>query len=99
VDGRWRIVRCSFEHLIVSTGFLLQKLTAGRVKATQHRVINRNSAERYSTALFLDPNPAAHITPVMPVPAGEEASKYECIAGQKGVRYHVGYSSKPTRAE
>jgi len=62
-------------------------------------VVNRNSCERFSTALFLDPNPASHITPVMPVPQGVDAKKFQCIAGQKGVRYNVGYASKPTQPE
>ncbi len=99
INGQWRIVRCHPDFLIVSTGFLLEKLTAGHIKATQHRVVNRNNCERYSTALFLDPNPASHIAPVMPLPPGADPNKFQCVAGQKGVRYSVGYSSKPTQPE
>ena len=99
MDGKWMSVKCPPDCLIVNTGFLLEKLTAGFVKATQHRVVNRNEKERFSTALFLDPNPASHIAPVMPLPAGADPSKFQCIAGQKGVRYNIGYSIKPTAQE
>ncbi len=99
MDGKWRIVRCPPDLLIVSTGFLLEKLTGGHIKATQHRVVNRNSWERFSTALFLDPNPASLIAPVMPLPAGADPSKFQCVAGQKGVRYNIGYATKPTQPE
>ncbi len=53
VDGQWRIVAAPANALIVNTGFLLEKLTGGVLVATQHRVINRNDEDRYSTALFL----------------------------------------------
>lgn len=53
VDGQWRIVDAPPDALIVNTGFMLEKLTGGVLVATQHRVINRNPADRYSTALFL----------------------------------------------
>lgn len=97
----WRLVVCPPGHTVASIGFMLEKLTGGALRATQHRVINRNAKPRYSSAFFYDPNPAASIAPLLPVAAQEDASKYKpCIAGQKGVRYATqGYSSKPVRAE
>ncbi len=45
VDGKWRIVHCPDDCVIINTGFLLEKLTGGAIKATQHCVVNRNAKE------------------------------------------------------
>jgi isopenicillin N synthase-like dioxygenase len=80
---------------MITTGFLLEKLSGGALRATQHRVVNRNSQPRFATALFFDPHPQANIEPMLPVKP-EDSSRYvKCVAGHKGVRYAVGgYDAK-----
>ena len=86
--------------MVVQTGFLLEKLTGGAIPATQHRVINRNPSVRLSTAFFYDPDPSAHICPLLPIDKASKKEYKECIAGHKGVRYAVsGYSTKPSNQE
>ncbi len=53
VDGKWRIVCCPDDCIVINTGFLLEKLTGGAIKATQHRVINRNAKEVFVIALVI----------------------------------------------
>jgi len=96
VDNTWRTVFCHPEHLVLNTGFLLEKLTNGLLKATHHRVVNRCPSDRYSTALFLDPHPEAKIVPLPALIREGEVAKFEaCISGHKGIRFQAGYNSKP----
>ncbi len=99
-EGAWRIVQCPHGCMIVNTGFLLEKLTGGALRATQHRVVNRNAVPRFSTALFFDPNPKAVIVPMLPVKSVDAIRYKPCVSGQKGVQYRVGgYASKPKDQE
>jgi len=96
-DGSWKSIIAPPDALILNTGFLLEKLTNGVLPATQHRVINRNNAIRYSTALFLDPHPLAKIEPITAcgLPAKPGKVYESCVSGHKGVRYYgSGYQAK-----
>jgi isopenicillin N synthase-like dioxygenase len=94
VRGEWRIITCPADCVIVQTGFMLEKLTGGALRATQHRVINRNNHHRFSTALFFDPDPSSQIAPLLPVVEGKDYKP--CVAGHKGVRYVTpGFESNP----
>jgi isopenicillin N synthase-like dioxygenase len=48
----------------MNLGALLETLTDGAVKATQHRVISPTQ-ERYSIPFFFEPSPDAIMTPVL----------------------------------
>lgn len=49
--------------LVINIGDLLERWTDGRLPSTRHRVRNTSGAERYSIAMFHDPDPTALIDP------------------------------------
>jgi isopenicillin N synthase-like dioxygenase len=57
VDGTWITAPCIPGSLILNVGDALARWTNDRFNSTPHRVINQSaSADRYSIALFFDPN-------------------------------------------
>ena len=90
-DKSWFAIQTRPNDLVVNVGFMLEKLTHGVLQATQHRVVNLNSADRYSTALFFDPNPNAKIVPSERLAKDSMTKKdyKECLAGHKGVKYNI----------
>eukprot|EP00756_Hemistasia_phaeocysticola_P001125 Hpha_TRINITY_DN10807_c0_g3::TRINITY_DN10807_c0_g3_i1::g.23390::m.23390 len=74
--------------IIVQTGYAMEKLTNGYLKAARHRVRNDTGAERKSAVVFYDPTPTVQIGPHPHFITPEQPVKYEaCIAGKKGVRF------------
>lgn len=69
-DGGWIDVPPAERTLVVNFGKLLERWTAGHIKATQHRVIG-HGAERYSIPFFYEPNVDAVIAPL---PLAKEAA-------------------------
>jgi isopenicillin N synthase-like dioxygenase len=63
-DGEWLDIEPIPNTLVMNLGALLQTLTAGEVKATQHRVISPKQ-ERFSMPFFFEPSPDAVMTPVI----------------------------------
>jgi isopenicillin N synthase-like dioxygenase len=88
-DGSWLEISTKPGEIIVNVGFMLEKLTNGALVATQHRVINNNAIDRYSTALFYDPNPTRKIIPAKHLKSTTTKNYEECIAGHKGVKYNA----------
>ncbi|MHA6268106.1 isopenicillin N synthase family dioxygenase [Aliiroseovarius sp. CAU 1755] len=65
-DGSWSKVNAPIGDFVINFGEMLEMWTAGRVKATLHRVIG-TAEERISVPLFFNPN---HDTNVAPPGAG-----------------------------
>jgi isopenicillin N synthase-like dioxygenase len=65
-DGNWLDVPPLDQSLVVNFGRLLERWTAGRIKATRHRVIGFG-IERYSFPFFYEPRVDAVIAP-LPLP-------------------------------
>ena len=67
-DGRWLPVSPPPGALAVNVGDMLQRLTAGRLRSTTHRVVNpvgeRAAHSRYSLPFFLHFRPDFLITPM-----------------------------------
>lgn len=76
-DGRWIPVSPKPGELVINIGDMLQRLTNGKLRSTQHRVVNpspdRASNARYSMPFFLHFRPDFMIE-ALPgtVPAGEQ---------------------------
>jgi isopenicillin N synthase-like dioxygenase len=66
-DGDWVPVQAAPGAFIINFGEMLEIWTAGRVRATPHRVIG-TSQERISVPMFFNPN---HDTNVAPIGSGE----------------------------
>lgn len=61
LDGDWIDVNPSNEEIVINIGDMLERHTNGRLRSTQHRVVNPQDLEelkkpRYSTPFFLHPN-------------------------------------------
>jgi len=87
-ENAWSIVPEKPGTFVVNSGYILEKLTNGFIPATKHRVINRNMIDRFSIALFLDPNPAREIEPLPKFVTEENPARFEkCVSGHKGVLF------------
>jgi len=49
--------------MVINIGDLLERWTDGRLPSTKHRVRNLTGQERYSIAMFHDPDPTAVVDP------------------------------------
>ncbi len=70
-DGEWLTAHPIPGTLVVNVGDLLTRWTNDRFTSTPHRVINASGRERYSLAMFVDPDENTPIDPV--VRDGEQA--------------------------
>lgn len=89
-DGKWLAVDAPPGHIVVDTGDMMHRITAGTVPATTHRVVNppreAEDVERYSMPFFVHPRPDA-LLEVLPFcasspGASEEAARAEPIVAQ-----------------
>ena len=64
-DGEWLPVQTPPDVMIVDTGDMMQLLTAGRLPATTHRVVNPDQSDggRLSMPFFLHPHPKKMLIP------------------------------------
>ena len=65
-DGRWLDIPLAAGNVSVHIGTVMEFLTAGRWRATPHRVLN-NGAPRASIGYFHEPNLDADLSPLLPV--------------------------------
>jgi isopenicillin N synthase-like dioxygenase len=65
-DGRWLAVQPPAGAMICDTGDMMAHLTAGRLPATTHRVVNPGQSDgaRYSMPFFLHPRADAMLRPL-----------------------------------
>jgi isopenicillin N synthase-like dioxygenase len=72
-SGEWVMAHPIQGTLVINVGDLLARWTNDRFRSTDHRVVNASGRERYSIAVFLDPD---HDTPIVPATPGGEAAHY-----------------------
>jgi len=90
-DNTWYQVDPLPGSLVVNTGELLQLVTHNYFIATPHRVINRKTSLRYSSAFFYSPDLATPLTPLPIDPA--------CIEKARRSERHRCEGLMATRAE
>lgn len=83
-DGNWHAVAPEHDAIVINTGDLMERWTNGRYRSTPHRVQPKiGSEDRYSIAMFVDPDTA---TPVRVLDSclapGETARFPEVTAGE-----------------
>ncbi|HYM44503.1 MAG TPA: 2OG-Fe(II) oxygenase family protein [Steroidobacteraceae bacterium] len=74
-DGRWLDVPPLEESLVVNFGQVLEQWTAGRIRATEHRVLG-SQAERYSIPFFYEARADATIAP-LPIDPADRFAPFE----------------------
>ena len=77
-DGQWVAAPPLENTLIINIGDLLERWSNDRLPSTKHRVRNISDQERYSIAMFYDPNPGAVVDPHHLSP--EQVSKYSPVS-------------------
>jgi isopenicillin N synthase-like dioxygenase len=75
-EGQWLMAHPIPGTFVVNVGDLLARWTNDRFKSTPHRVVNSSGRERYSMAVFVDPN---HDTLIAPIVRDGEMAKYEPV--------------------
>ena len=75
-NGEWVTAHPVENTFVVNVGDLLARWSNDRFRSTAHRVINRSGVERYSMALFFDPEADTLIDPGVALNDGEP-SHYE----------------------
>lgn len=73
-SGDWVTAPPVADTLVVNVGDLMARWTNDRFVSTEHRVVNSSGRERFSIAVFVDPN---FETPIEPVVEPDEAPRYE----------------------
>jgi len=63
-NGDWLDAPYCTGTFVLNVGYILNRLSNGRLRATPHRVINRSGRERYSVPFFYDPHVLAVIAPL-----------------------------------
>ena len=61
---------------VVNIGDMMERWTNGRLPSTLHRVVNKSGRERFSLALFYEPNGDCHVDPLC---AEGDVPKYEPV--------------------
>lgn len=72
-DGEWLMAHPIPGTFVVNVGDLLARWTNDRFRSTEHRVVNSSGRERFSVAVFVDPN---HDTIIDPVVTDDAAALY-----------------------
>ena len=84
-DGDWVTAHPIPDTLVVNVGDLLARWSNDRFVSTPHRVVNASGRERYSMAVFFDPNYDAVVDPTELLPPGD-TPKYEPILAGEHVK-------------
>jgi isopenicillin N synthase-like dioxygenase len=88
-EGDWIAVPPRPGSFIVNVGGMLNRMSNGRLRATPHRVINPEGAERYSVAFFYDPHVSTLVAPLpgTDTPRFEPLHFGDFLQGELGASY------------
>lgn len=77
--GRWLDIAPRRGTVTINAGDMLERWTNGRYRSTRHRVVRSPGAgQRFSIALFMDPDPETVIAP-LPGCCDDSASRYPAV--------------------
>jgi len=89
-SGHWRLVDIIPGTLLVNTGNVLVRWTNDQFLSTKHRVINTNSADRYSIPVFFGPNADAIIEVVPTCQGPSNPPRYESMTYRDSRKWYYG---------
>lgn len=102
-DGQWVAAPPIEGTLVVNIGDLLARWSDDRLPSTVHRVRNESPDERYSIAVFHDPDPTATVSPA---DMGSDTRGYAAVSAadyilgrNSGAFSHYGNVSKASTAQ
>lgn len=83
-SGDWQMVEPSSDAVVINTGDLMERWTNGKFRSTPHRVRQiQGNPERFSIALFVDPDSDASIEVLNSCVAEGESPQYPVITAGK----------------
>nr|WP_298684603.1 2OG-Fe(II) oxygenase family protein [uncultured Dongia sp.] len=86
-NGEWLDVPPRPDSLVINFGKLLERWTAGRIKATRHRVIGGGNVARYSVPFFYEPGVNAVIAPISALGGSFEPFLYGDMLWEAMIRF------------
>ena len=97
-EGKWQPVAPDPNAVVINTGDLMERWTNGRFRSTPHRVRQiPGNPERFSIALFVDPDSAAPIEVLDSCLADGETSKFPLITAGEYITQRIEASHAPTK--
>lgn len=95
LDGRWREAPPMPGCVLINTGDLMERWTNRRFRSTPHRVLPvRGARDRYSMALFVDPDSSVEVE-CIPSCRAEGAARYPPITAGEHLQRRI-QASHPT---
>jgi len=93
--GEWAAVPADRQNITVNSGDLLERWTNGRYKSTEHRVTPAaQGVDRFSIALFVDPDPEILVTVLDACTSTDNPAKYPPILARDHVQQKLEASHK-----
>jgi isopenicillin N synthase-like dioxygenase len=90
VDGRWRYAPPIEDYAIINTGDLMEHWTNGRFRSTLNRVRPVSGArDRYSIALFVDPDAAVDVECIRSCVTRERPARYPRVTAGEHIRRKI----------
>ncbi len=96
VDGNWRRAPLVPGCALVNTGDLMQRWTNDRFRSTLHRVLPiEGPRDRYSIALFVDPDTAVNVECLDSCVARDHPARYPPITAGEHIRRKIAATHMP----
>jgi isopenicillin N synthase-like dioxygenase len=96
LDGQWRSAPPLPGCALVNTGDLMERWTNGRFKSTPHRVLPvTGTRDRYSIALFVDPDTAVNVECIPDCAVPGEPPRYPPITAGEHIRQKIAATHAP----
>jgi isopenicillin N synthase-like dioxygenase len=90
LDGNWRSAPPLPGCVLINTGDLMERWTNGRFRSTPHRVLPVTGArDRYSIALFVDPDTAVNVECIPSCVTETAPSRYPPITAGEHIRQKI----------